>query len=160
METAADYFDLMAEASISQASKKPGMSSLKWGEGMILDTGDYYGRGKNRRRIPTACIQGIRALQACATVESLSEDDADLAHPVLKQFGWEEAAFAKPLTTCPECDDGTKSKRHDAAGAVAHTNDTHGGWDRGGLQRVKTVLKKWAEQERAYVPVGKEVSKV
>lgn len=149
METAADYFDLMAEADISQASKKLGMSSLQWGEGMILE---HDRRGK--KTIPLACIQGIRALQACATTEALMEDDGELMDEVLIQFGWLQASRAKPLTNCPVCSVHSKIPPQ-AVSSVAHVNDTHGPADRnkdpnrGGLIRVKRILHQWAEQERA-----------
>ena len=155
METAADYFDLMAEANVSQASKKEGMSSLQWGEGWILDR-----EMRGKKTVPIACIQGIRALQACATTTLLMEDDGELTDKVLEQFGWLKAAYAQPLTGCPVCTVHRKETR--AIYSVAHVNDSHGPSYRnrnphhGSLTRVKLILRQWAEQERVATPTEAE----
>ena len=127
MSSASQYMRFVATASLAKARKK--VPGLKWVMGMLLnaDTGE-------------ACIQGIKDLEICMTVEKIGDvgyhEGMESLPDVLS--GWD----AEVLTDCPimGCEEETPST---AESAVAHINDDHAH----SLAEAKRLLLQWAERE-------------
>ena len=138
-EKAHEYMIAAATASLPAARKK--VKNLQAGSGTFLEEGD---------KESIACLNGLLFLGRCATTDQVFNEVVDGTTKQIQNLCRRlklPNPSTKVKTSCPDC----LSTVADVFDAVIHVNDDHGeeGFGKFLLQKVRSILKKWAKQELA-----------
>ena len=137
-EKAHEYMIAAATASLPAARKK--VKNIKAGVGTFLDEGDEES---------IACLNGLLFLGRCATTDQVLNEVENGTTKQIQNLCRRlklPNPSTKVKTSCPDCGCSATS----VFDAVIHVNDEHGeGFGEFLLQKVRSILKKWAKQELA-----------
>ncbi len=140
-------YQMIELADIKKARKKK--EKLNWGKNTLYYRGNNGPFGNSFLGTPpTACFLGIVALASCA--QPLQIEGHSQISPHILEERQIPVTHKRLNTPCPV--DGCTLSFHRFEGcstftAIIHANDNHGG----GLEKVKGILRLWAQEEEIYV---------